>query len=87
MGRLLSEATGALARLDADALVELERRALDLKALMAGGAEVLALPELQARYRVFAAVVASTGENLGVLERVGARNPYGRARGSDPWVR
>ena len=86
LGRLLLEATDALSRLDAEALGNIEQRALNLQALIADGARIFALPELQARHRVFAAVVAATGENLGVLERVGAANPYGRFAGGDPWA-
>jgi len=86
LGRLLVEATDALSRLDYDTLGDLERRALNLHTLLAEGARLQALPALQARHRVFAAVVAATGKNLAVLERAGSRNPYGRFREDLPWA-
>jgi hypothetical protein len=81
---LLQEATGALARLDAEALGELEERAVRLQALLAAGARITTLREIAARHRVFAGVVKATGENLGVLERVSAGRGYGAG---DPWAR
>ncbi len=80
---MLDAATDALARLDAEALGELERRAMELKALPTGN--LTSLSHLQAGYRVFAAVVRATGENLGVLERSGGA--YGAARSRSPWAR
>jgi hypothetical protein len=70
---VLEEATGALARLDADELSQLELRALRLQDLLANGARLMALPELQARHRVFASVVRATGDNLAILQRAGMR--------------
>ncbi len=83
MGRLLEEATDALARLDAGALGELERRALELKSLLSS--DVTSLQHIQAGYRVFAGVVRATSENLGVLDRSGSSSPYGAARMRTPW--
>ena len=79
---MLEAATGALARLDAETLVELERRA---QALLTNGARAAALPEMAAQHRVFAGLVQATGENLGILERVG-RGAYGAAQLRIPWV-
>jgi hypothetical protein len=80
---LLEAATEALAQLDAGALGELERRALELKALLTW--DPTSLPHVQAGYRVFAAVVRATGENLGVLER--STGAHGIARSRSPWGR
>jgi len=77
---VLEAATEALARLDSEALGELEERALRVQALLAQGAGFLALPEVMARHRVFAGVVRATGENLRVLERVGMGGTYGDPR-------
>ena len=76
---LLTEATGALARLDADALGELEERAQRLQALLTAGARIATLREIAARHRVFAGVVQATAANLGILERT-------RKEGT-PWAR
>ena len=80
---MLVEATDALARLDSDALEELERRAVKLQALIVGGVSAMALSEIAARHRVFAGVVKATGENLGILDRVASAGVYGR----NPWAR
>jgi hypothetical protein len=84
LGRVLEAATGALACLDSDKLCELERRVLEMQALLAGGARIAGVPEIMARHRVFAGVVRATGENLRVLEGAGSRGVYGAAVG-DYW--
>ncbi len=83
MSQVLDAATDALARLDAEALGELERRAVALKALLTS--DLTALPHVQAGYRVFAGVVRATGENLGVLER--SNGAYGATQSRSPWAR
>jgi hypothetical protein len=71
---VLEDSTGALIRLDADELGRLERFALRLQSSLANGPQLMALPELHARHRVFASVVRATGENLAILERAGTRD-------------
>ena len=85
--RVLVEATDALARLDSDALEELERRAVKLQALIVGGVSAMALSEIAARHRVFAAVVEATGENLRVMRRISGDTSYGSPRPENPWGR
>jgi hypothetical protein len=80
---VLDEATAALACLDAEALGELEARALRLQALLSSSVR-LTTPEIAARHRVFAGVVKATGENLGILDRRGSLGAYGRMR--NPWA-
>ena len=73
---LIDEATGALARLDAGALGELEVRAAGLWTL---GVEAAAADEIAARLRVFASVLRETDRGLRVLARVQGRgNTWGR---------
>jgi hypothetical protein len=70
--------------LDADALGRLELRALTL---IRDGVAMSALPEIAARHRVFAAVVAATGENLNIMERGGSQRLYGPTPTRNPWAR
>ncbi len=84
---MLEAATLALARLDAEALEELERRALRLQAQIQSSAQASAIPEAVARHRVFTAVVQATGESLGVLGRTGSLGLYGDSRMRNPWAR
>ena len=67
---LIDEATGALARLDAAALGELEVRAAGLWTL---GLEGAGTAEVAARLRVFASVLRETDRGLQVLARVQGR--------------
>lgn len=84
LGQILADATQALASLNGEALRGLELRALDL---IRHGATVMAVPEIEARHRVFAAVVEATRENLNIMERAGSRGLYGDTRTRNPWVR
>ncbi len=84
--RVLEAATLALAHLDSDALVELERRAVVLQGKIEGGSPLVAVPEIVARHSVFADVVKATGESLGVLGRGGSRGLYGETRTRNPWA-
>jgi hypothetical protein len=75
LARLIADASSALAHLDADALEELGRKAKTLSAFDLGGAGVrdeALTPVLEARYRVFAALLKATGENLATLQRAEA---------------
>ncbi len=77
---LVDEATVALGEF---AVQRLERVALDLEAILESRGRVTPTAELAARYRVFAGVLRSTGENLDVLQRVAASTseagmPWGR---------
>ena len=85
--RVLEAATLALAHLDSDALSELERRALTLQVQIERGARIAAVPEAVARHRVFRAVVAATGESLGVLGRAGSSGLYSDLGMRNPWAR
>ena len=69
LARLIGEATAALARLDAE---QLELLAAQARALTPADLRV-ALPELQARMRVFSSVLAATGANVMALERAQSR--------------
>ena len=84
---MLEAATLALAHLDSDALVELERRATILQAKIESGSPLVAVPEMMARHGVFAAVVKSTGESLSVLGRTDSRGLYGASLTRNPWAR
>jgi len=84
--RVLEAATLALAHLDSDALGELERRAKLLQAKIESGSPLVAVPELVARHRVFAAVVEATGDSLGVFRRTDSRGLYGNTRLRNPWA-
>ena len=83
---MLEAATLALAHLDSDALVELERRATILQAKIESGSPLVAMPELVARHRVFAGVVEATGDSLDVLGRTDSRGLYGSTRTRNPWA-
>jgi hypothetical protein len=74
---VLAEATDALGRLDSLALEELQRRAEQIQALTI-------TPEISARHRVFSVVVAATGENLRIMQRVSGRASY---KPGNPWAR
>jgi hypothetical protein len=86
LAALISEASSALAHLDAPALEELGRKAEALATLNLGASGVkdqAIVPVLEARFRVFAALLKATGENLATLQRAEARDPlntqtYGR---------
>ena len=84
--RVLEAATLALAHLDCDALVELERRAVVLQTKIESGSPLVAVPELVARHRVFAGVVEATGDSLGVLGRTESRGLYASTRTRNPWA-
>jgi hypothetical protein len=77
LARLIADASSALAHLDADALEEFSRKAETLSAFDLGGAGVrdaALIPVLEARYRVFAALLKATGENLATLQRAEAQD-------------
>ena len=86
LSRVLEAATLALAHLDSDALMDLERRAVVLQAKTESGSPLVAVPEIVARHRVFAAVVESTGESLGVLGRGNSGGLYGATQTRNPWA-
>ncbi len=66
LGLLLDEATGALSRMDAEALESLELRALALQTALAG----VPAADVMAKFRVFNGVLQGTGKGLSVLRRV-----------------
>jgi hypothetical protein len=77
LARLISDASSALAHLDAKALEDLGRKAESLSTFNLGGAGVrdtALIPVLEARYRVFAALLKATGENLATLQRAEAQD-------------
>ncbi len=70
---LITEASSALAKLDAAALEELGRRAELLASLNLGTVRFsgqVPMPLLKARFHGFAAIVRATGDNLATLRRV-----------------
>jgi hypothetical protein len=95
LARLIAEATEALSHLDAEALEELGRHAEALAGLDLGNAGVTSramVPVLEHRFRLFAALLKATGDNLATLRRAEARKspdgpPFGdpRLRGQDLW--
>ncbi len=88
LARLISEATEALSHLDAAALEELGRHAEALAGLDLGNAGVTSramVPVLEHRFRLFAALLKATGDNLATLQRAEAQNspvgpPFGDPR-------
>ena len=78
LSRLIGEATAALSVLDAGALERLGRKVQALAAANEGTAvsSRAEVPELEARFRVFAQVLTATGENMAALERARARGTY-----------
>jgi len=80
---LIAEASSALAHLDAAALEELGKKAEALASLDLGSSGVpdrAQIPVLEARFRVFAALLKATGENLAILQRAEAQESFGRDR-------
>ena len=80
MARLIAEATEALSHLDAAALEELGVRAEALAALNLGGAGVSSramVPVLEHRFRLFAALLKATGDNLATLRRAESKELFG----------
>jgi hypothetical protein len=57
-----------------------------LQAKIESGSPLVAVPELVARHRVFAAVVEATGDSLGVFGRTDSRGLYGNTRLRNPWA-
>jgi hypothetical protein len=76
LGRLISEASAALTHLDAETLEALNRKAATLQGMALGGLGskgFAGAAELEARVRVFAAMVKASRENLTILERAGSQ--------------
>jgi hypothetical protein len=80
LARLIAEATDALSHLNAAALEEIGCRAEALTALDLGGAGVTdraMVPVLEHRFRLFAALLKATGDNLATLRRAESRESFG----------
>lgn len=86
LARLLAEATEALAHLDAPELEELGRRGEAMAALDLGSAGVVgeaSVPVLEHRFRLFAALLKATGENLATLRRAQSQDSRGASTFGD----
>jgi hypothetical protein len=77
LAHLIGEATEALSHLDAEALEEIGRRAGTLAHGGAGTSSGAMVPVLEHRFRLFAALLRATGDNLATLRRAKSRQSYG----------
>jgi hypothetical protein len=78
--RLIEEATESLKHLDAGALEERGRRAEAMAALNLGGAGVSSramVAVLEARFRLFTALLKATEDNLATLRRAETQESFG----------